>query len=569
LTNNDAAGSPAQPIDNKQPIAKRPISFFAGLLASNSPSGGARRESRVEVFCDRVMTLCLLAYAVFAPHSIALTQGAFLLGLVAWATKMAASRDFSIKKTPVDVALLGFFACCVISSFLSYEPLVSIKGLRSPAFFLAFYFVSNRVRSVRFAGLLAFLIIASCLVNVAYSAGQVAAGRGLHVDSITKESPFASRGLQVGDVIIEAAGQRVDTQEDLYRIIESQKGLIQIRIQRGESVLPAHVSKLDVSEAPGTSVEKLGITTSAGRNFRVTGFYSHYETYAEVLQMIAALAIGLLIAYPKKRSLKAGLLGLAIVLTSGALIMTSTRAAMLGLIAAITVMALATMRRRIVIAATVAILALAPVALFAIERSRGIGLFDPEEGSTAYRLEVWREAFRMIEDHPVAGIGKGSEGSADLRRRYGLYREGELPPGHFHSTLIQIATWWGLPALLLYSSMMVIFAVEIWRLGKIARASGKWGLWGIVLGGLGALIAFNVSSLVHFNFGDGEVVMAFWMILGLVFAVRRMLLERRDDLPSEHIAETPLEVGSCRNQLPEPETASELSARAAKARQNL
>lgn len=517
---------------------------------------------------ERIIIFSLVMYALFAPHSIAMTQGAFLIGLVAWAVQMVASRNVQIPRTPVDIALLGFFACCVVSSFLSYDPLVSVKGLRSPAFFLAFYFVSNKVKSLRLASFLAFAIVASCLANVAYSAVQLGIGRGIRINSIREDSPFANKGLSVGDIIIEADGQPVNSQEDLSLIIDSwrtsptQRGQLRIKFQRSEAVAETSISR----KLEGVGVERLGITTSPGRNFRVMGFYSHYETYAEVLQLIAALAVGLLLALPDKRSAPAFLLGGAIILITATLIMTSTRAAIAGLTIAVAVMSFASARRRSVITALLSLMLIAPVAYFMVERSRGISVLDPEEGSTAYRLEVWREAFGIIKDHPLVGIGKGSEGK--LKDSWGLYEDGKLPPGHFHSTPIQIATWWGLPALMLYFSMMGIFAVETWKLSKRLKSERRWTLWGIALGGLGALVAFNVSSLVHFNFGDGEVVMMFWLLTGLVFAARRIAFEDRDAHKIEHRSQPPPEDNSHRNPPLEPAAIAEPSVRAAKARQN-
>jgi membrane-associated protease RseP (regulator of RpoE activity) len=533
--------------------------------ASGLPTSGSQR---LYLITERVIIFSLVMYALFAPHSIAMTQGAFLLGLVAWAVQMTASRNLQIPRTPVDIALLGFFACCVVSSFLSYDPLVSVKGLRSPAFFLAFYFVSNKVKSLRLASFLAFAIVASCLANVAYSAVQLGIGRGIRINSIREDSPFANKGLGVGDVIIEADGQPVNSQEELSLIIDSwrtsptQRGQLRIKFQRSEAIAETSISrKLD-----GVGVERLGITTSPGRNFRVMGFYSHYETYAEVLQLIAALAVGMLLALPNKKSVAALLLGGAFILLAATLVMTSTRAAIAGLTIAIAVMAFASARRRIVIAALLGLMLAAPVAYLIVERSRGISVLDPEEGSTAYRLEVWREAFGIIKDHPLVGIGKGSEGK--LKEIWGLYEDGKLPPGHFHSTPIQIATWWGLPALMLYFSMMAIFAVETWKLCKRLKSERRWTLRGIAIGGLGALVAFNVSSLVHFNFGDGEVVMMFWLLAGLVFAARRIAFEARDSHKIEHRPQPPPEDNSHRNLPLEPAVIAEPNVRAAKARQN-
>ena len=229
-------------------------------------------------------------------------------------------------------------------------------------------------------------------------------------------------------------------------------------------------------------------------------------------------------------------------------------------------MALASSSRRVVVAATASVVTLLPMAIVAVEHARGISVFDPEEGSTAYRLEIWREGFGIIKDHPLFGIGKGSD--AKLKQSLGLYDEGRLPPGHFHSTPLQIAVWWGLLGLIFYCSFMAIFVIETWRLIKLVKLDKRWQLYGIALGGLGAAVAFNVSSLVHFNFGDGEVVMAFWLLTGLAFAVRRIASEPLDAMTPEHISVPPSPDSSDRNPPLEQATAFEPSARVAKAKQN-
>ena len=182
-------------------------------------------------------------YALFAPHSIAITQGAYLIGLVAWGVELFSARKFSQKRTPIDLAIFGFFACCVISSFFSYEFLVSLKGLKSPAFFFAFYFVSTNIKTMRFAKFLALALVASCLINVVYSAGQIAFGRGLRIDSIKTNGAFDKEGLEVGDVIIEADDEKVKTLADLSRIADSNRGKIQLRFQRNEAISEATVSR--------------------------------------------------------------------------------------------------------------------------------------------------------------------------------------------------------------------------------------------------------------------------------------------------------------------------------------
>ncbi|MBI3651139.1 MAG: O-antigen ligase family protein [Acidobacteria bacterium] len=534
-------------------------------IAYTQPDAGTQR---IEKITQPIIAFTLLMYVLFAPHSIAVTQGACVLGLLVWTVEMVATRKFRQRRTPIDLAILGFFAWCILSSFFSYEFQTSLKGVKSPAFFLAFYFISANIKSLRFARFLIFALIVSCLVNVAYSAGQIAIGRGLHIDQIEAGSPFDKEGLQQGDVILEADDQKVKTLDELSRIADSQRGRMLILYQRNEALGEASISRKAIRQSPEEGVARLGIAVSPGRSFRISGFYSHYETYAEVLQLIAAVVCGLLMALPHKRSWQALLLALSGLLIIGALILTSTRAALAGMALAITVMAFASARKQIFALAILGIVLLAPLAYVVVKHSRGDKIFTPQEDSAQYRLEVWREAFWLIRDHPLTGIGKGSEGGAYLREKYALYNGGKLPPGHFHSTIVQIATWWGLPALAMYAAMMAIFFREIWRLNRRLRERKNWNDWGIVLGVMGALVAFNVSSLVHFNFGDGEVVMMFWLLTGIVFAIRHQLNDEERAEQTDNKTALPTPTGSHKNQLQEQEANAEANVRVAVVSQN-
>jgi len=532
-------------------------------IATAEPTVSSQPVFRIT---EKIIICSLVLYALFAPHSISITKASYLIGMAAWLVQLLAAGGIRQKKTPVDIALFGFFACCVVSSFFSYELLISVKGLKSPAFFLAFYFVSSKIKDLKFARLLIYLIIASCLINVAYSAGQIVVGHGLRIDDIKQDSAFAGEGLETGDVILAADHQKVESLEEIARIADTSRGRLKITFQRNEAIGETSISRRAIRQSAEDGSDKLGITVSPGRNFRISGFYSHYETYAEVLQLIAALAIGMFIAQPKKRTVVAVLLAVATILIVTALLLTSTRAALAGLTIGVLLMALASSRRRALLIAAMVVVLLTPIAYFVMKNSRGNILFTLQEDSASYRLEVWREALTMIKDHPLTGIGKGSEGGTFLREKYALYDGGKLPPGHFHSTIIQIATWWGLVALAFYIATMTIFFRETWKLSNRLLSEKRFEIWGIVLGGLGALAAFNVSSLVHFNFGDGEVVMMLWLITGIVFAVRRLtILELVDTKINLAV---PSEAGLHKNLSPSPKASSETSVRVLAAKQN-
>ncbi len=110
-----------------------------------------------------------------------------------------------------------------------------------------------------------------------------------------------------------------------------------------------------------------------------------------------------------------------------------------------------------------------------------------------------------------------------------MFDGGRIPWGHMHSNLLQIALERGLPALLLWLAFLFVYARTLWRSLRLVRTPsvsdglslGPWIDRGILLGALGGLAGFLTSGLVHYNWGDSEVVMVFFMIMGLALAVQR------------------------------------------------
>jgi len=58
----------------------------------------------------------------------------------------------------------------------------------------------------------------------------------------------------------------------------------------------------------------------------------------------------------------------------------------------------------------------------------------------------------------------------------------------------------------------------LWR-ARRQVSSENWIDKGIVLGALGGLVGFMLSGVVHYNWGDSEVVMIFYLIMGLSLVV--------------------------------------------------
>jgi O-antigen ligase len=327
-----------------------------------------------------------------------------------------------------------------------------------------------------------------------------------------------------GDTLEEVDGYKINGPEDLIAALDrpAREGPAKIKIYRVEwnPVFEVPRGRL----LPGaTPEERLGIQRwTRGRDWRATGFFGHWTTYAEALQLIASLTIGLLIALPRKRSRNGLLLSLAVVGMAGALVLTVTRASALGLLVSATIIASLGLSRRALIVIGACILPLIFVGLFVLHQKRKVGFFDQNDDSIRWRKTVQHEGFNLLMSKPRhLLVGVGMDSIKAHWRQWGLFDNGRLPLGHMHSDYLQIALERGVPALLVWLILMGMYGRMLWRLRRRVRAE-NWIERGIILGALGGIAGFMLSGIVHYNWGDSEVVMILYLIMGLSLVVERM-----------------------------------------------
>lgn len=513
-------------------------------VATNNSFGAASgvHESLLAVWFERLVTGGLFLLVAFAPHSIAATQTAWLLALVCWVARLLIRPRAAIYRTPLDYALLGFFILTFISALLSYDADVSIGKLRAASLFTIVYLVAENVRERRVLHLLTLVLVASCLLNVVYTFGVFATGRGVKVEVLATDSPLFAAGVLGGDTLLSVDGATVQSPEDAERgvriertaadkIYRGPSGSTQcvwdesaacVRVYRKEALLTFRLPRGDLWQG-STAAERLGISHwTRGRDERAAGFYGHYTTYAETLQLVASLVLGLFVALPRKSHLKGLLFGAAFAAMSGALILTVTRASWLGLLISALTIAFASASRKTLIICIAVALPLIVTGLIVLQQKRQVGFIDPREGSTAWRLTVWGEGVRVLTNNPRhLLVGVGMDSLKRHWREWGMFDNGRLPWGHLHSTPLQIAFERGLPALSLWLILLFIYGRMLWRLAR-RGAVEQWAEHGLVLGALGGLVGFVVSGLVHYNLGDSEVAMIFYLLMGLTLTAERL-----------------------------------------------
>jgi O-antigen ligase len=240
-----------------------------------------------------------------------------------------------------------------------------------------------------------------------------------------------------------------------------------------------------------------------------------------VLQLIASLALGLFLGLSDKKSRTALLLLIAIAGMIFALAMTVTRASWIGLAISAALMLLLTTSRKTVLIVCACALPIVIASVFLLREKRSVGFFDRSDQSTSWRQMVWREGFELLISKPRhLLVGVGQDSIKAYWREWGLFDNGRQPVGHMHSNLLQIALERGIPALLAWLILIGVYARMLWQI--LHRSTANEFERGLALGALGGLAGFFASGLVHYNWGDSEVVTVLYFIMGLSLVVERL-----------------------------------------------
>lgn len=239
---------------------------------------------------------------------------------------------------------------------------------------------------------------------------------------------------------------------------------------------------------------------------RAVGPLSHWMTFSGVLMLAAGAALGrVFYARTKDEWLWPAIAVPALVV---ALFYTLTRNAMVGLIVAVAVLAFARNWRLLLALPILGLIFLVIAPGVVLSRVQSIG--DVNDPTTRDRFAMVRTGVRMVQDHPITGVGPDM-----VKHVYTAYRDplavNDTNP-HLHNVPVQIAAERGLPALGLWLWFVVTAGASLWR--QLMRGPAK----GIAAAGVAGLVAMVVAGLFEYNFGDSEFLILFLGLLALPWA---------------------------------------------------
>jgi len=208
-----------------------------------------------------------------------------------------------------------------------------------------------------------------------------------------------------------------------------------------------------------------------------------------------------------------GKLPATLVLVIG-IVLTAMRTVLLAFVSGAFVIAWRSTRLAARVAVTFALFFLLAFGAVVVWQTRAPTALLLGDDSSSLRSQVARVGLSRIMIHPV--FGHGMDAMHEHWQEWGFPGNDML---HLHSTPLQLAFDRGLPMLAFWLWLMIAFWIYISRAEKNARNRSDTNSYGILLGILGALTGFLISSFVNYNYGDSEAVMLFWCLMGIALVV--------------------------------------------------
>jgi O-antigen ligase len=257
---------------------------------------------------------------------------------------------------------------------------------------------------------------------------------------------------------------------------------------------------------------------------KVCGFFGLHLTYGEHLSMVICLGLGPLLWVDAKRPARVGSV-LALGLMASAVLLSGSKGALLSLVAGLGVVFALRGRKALALYVVGGILLCIVVDILVAHRLWGnmVTLFqvDMEQrlgpaASNTHRLCMWWTGLWISLDHFLYGVGLHA-----VEQIYPAFRHPmaiEPNQWHLHNNFVHLGVTCGMLGL---AAFLYIF-LRVLRLGSYRFRIEEEGFdRGLAVGVLGAAAAFLVAGLTEYNWGDSEVLMLLYMLLGLLASCGR------------------------------------------------
>jgi hypothetical protein len=472
---------------------------------------------------DWALFVGLAGVAVCAPLSTKGAVSAFRAATVIWLVLICIGK-LKVCRQPLVLPLFLFLMFSGISTLLSTEPLLSWGRMRTVTLLFVAVLMAQAIHSLRQLKILVGLLLGACLISVLYTAWQYTFGIGIKpVNDGTAAVSLEQLGLQKDDIIQRVNGKPTWTRQQLLGTLDQLPANVGVQLLVAREAPLKHLTiSVGQGQVLAHALRQSGISLVAGHPLRAQGFLKHYFPYSEVLVLVGLLAWGLCLADGSARLGLRIFLGMAFLAVTATVALTLTRISLLSLLIGALLITVLRARRKNVVLAMLGFILIAALGMHWVGQRRALTLFDVSDPGTEYRLLMWRDSLTLIRAHPLFGVGLDSVAGHWQRWDLEAYRRFPLK-SHFHSTPIQLAVECGLPTLAIWLWLMGAYFLFLLRL-RAKAGRRNWFTQGVTCGVLGGLIAFLLTALLQYNFGDAEAMVVFWFCMGLALTIHKIVV---------------------------------------------
>lgn len=138
--------------------------------------------------------------------------------------------------------------------------------------------------------------------------------------------------------------------------------------------------------------------------------------------------------------------------------------------------------------------------------------------TTVARYMMWKTGLKMFLQKPLLGYG-----DIDLYKVYIKFRPNHPPSerhGHLHNNFVMWLVLFGVVGFAFIIGLFIRMLIDMFIFYKDLSAYPV--IRDFLLSGLGIFVAFHISGMFEWNFGDAEIMTIFWFVIGIVYSANKI-----------------------------------------------
>jgi O-antigen ligase len=243
-------------------------------------------------------------------------------------------------------------------------------------------------------------------------------------------------------------------------------------------------------------------------------YYGYPITNAEIKMLILLLIFSLILLKEKFVFNKYWLALIAVPILLS-LYFTESRNAFLGLFLGL--VTLGVLKNKYFLAGIIVLVILFLVAAPYPLKERMMSIVDFNQTSIKSRFVMWETGTKIIKDYPIFGIG-----DTDIIKVYKNYKAIQFhgEGSHLHNNFFQVTATIGIVGFITWLALMIYLFIRQIKIFILTKKSAL--LNALAATSIACMIAFQISGLTEWNFGDFEFAAVLWFMLALAFLAEKL-----------------------------------------------